>query len=464
VAGALGQEVSLCYLREPPTGSGLLVALDALRRRGLDAVVVDLEELARHPEPLVPARVAAREARLRRSGVVAWPVEAVASCPEVIAALRPDPLPLLLAGACPWDPAWSPDPALLVDVPASTPTERGRLWRDAFDGIPLDFDPGLVTTQFLLRPPQVGRAARGARLQSRLDADGAMTVEHVRAGARSENASTLQRLARRIEARVGWDDLVLPLATRTALEEVAGRARNRERVLGEWSMRPGGGRGFGVAALFAGDSGTGKTMSAEVVAGELGLDLYVVDLSTVVDKYVGETEKNLDRIFTAAAGVNGVLFFDEADAVFGKRSEVNDAHDRYANVESAYLLQRMESFDGLAILATNLRANIDEAFTRRLDVLVDFPLPDAPHRLALWNACLAPLPKSGSLDLEFCARSFELSGGAIRSAAVTAAYLAANADGAVTMAQVVMAVQREYRKMGRLCLEHEFGPYHSMLR
>ena len=193
-------------------------------------------------------------------------------------------------------------------------------------------------------------------------------------------------------------------------------------------MRPGGGRGRGVTALFAGDSGTGKTMSAEVIAAELGLDLYAVDLSTVVDKYVGETEKNLERIFTEAAGVNGVLLFDEADAIFGKRSEVSDAHDRYANVECAYLLQRMESFDGLAVLATNLRANLDEAFTRRLDVIVDFPMPDAEQRRALWDRCLgAALPRADDLDLDFCAERFELAGGNIRSCAVTAAYLAAEA-------------------------------------
>jgi SpoVK/Ycf46/Vps4 family AAA+-type ATPase len=204
-------------------------------------------------------------------------------------------------------------------------------------------------------------------------------------------------------------------------------------------------------------------MSAEVVAGELALDLYVVDLATVVDKYVGETEKNLERIFAAAAGVNGVLLFDEADAVFGKRSEVRDAHDRYANVESAYLLQRMETFDGLAILATNLRANIDEAFTRRLDVVVDFPLPDERRRLALWQRCLGPLPRADDLDLAFCAAAFELAGGGIRSAAVTAAYLAAEAGGPVTMAHLVTAVQREYRKLGRLCLEHEFGRYYGLL-
>jgi SpoVK/Ycf46/Vps4 family AAA+-type ATPase len=248
------------------------------------------------------------------------------------------------------------------------------------------------------------------------------------------------------------------------LEEVALRARHRERVLGEWRMRPGGGRGMGVAALFAGDSGTGKTMSAEVIAGSLGLDLYVVDLATVVDKYVGETEKNLERIFTAAAGVNGVLLFDEADAVFGKRSEVRDAHDRYANVESAYLLQRMESFDGLVILATNLRANIDDAFTRRLDVLVDFPVPDETHRRLLWDRCLgATIARADDVDLDFCAGAFELAGGAIRAACVTAAYLAAEDDGRITMAHVVTAVQREYRKMGRLCLEQEFGRYYALI-
>jgi SpoVK/Ycf46/Vps4 family AAA+-type ATPase len=215
--------------------------------------------------------------------------------------------------------------------------------------------------------------------------------------------------------------------------------------------------------LFAGDSGTGKTMSAEVIAGELGLDLYTIDLATVVDKYVGETEKNLERIFAEAAGVNAVLLFDEADAVFGKRSEVRDAHDRYANIESAYLLQRMESFDGLAVLASNLRANIDDAFTRRLDAIVDFPMPDAGLRRTLWDRCLGPyVPRGEDLDLDFCAQAFEFSGGAIRSVAVTAAYLAADKGGPVGMAELITAVHREYKKLGRLLLEREFGPYFQL--
>jgi SpoVK/Ycf46/Vps4 family AAA+-type ATPase len=159
-----------------------------------------------------------------------------------------------------------------------------------------------------------------------------------------------------------------------------------------------------------------------------------------------------------------VLLFDEADAVFGKRSEVKDAHDRYANVESAYLLQRMESFDGLVVLATNLRANIDEAFLRRLDVLVDFPLPDPAHRLALWDRCLgAAMPREDDLDLDFCASSFELAGGGIRSAAVTAAYLSAEEGAPVATRHLVLAVQREYRKLGRMCVASDFGPYWPLL-
>ncbi|MET8546437.1 ATP-binding protein, partial [Kitasatospora sp. NPDC004799] len=281
---------------------------------------------------------------------------------------------------------------------------------------------------------------------------------------RAQNAAGLARLARRIEPAVGWSDLVLPAPTAGRLRELVLRARHRDQVLGRWRMRPGGGRGSAVIALFAGESGTGKTMSAEVVAAELGMELYVVDLSTVVDKYIGETEKNLERIFTEAAQVNGVLLFDEADALFGKRSEVKDAHDRHANVETAYLLQRMESFDGIAVLTSNLRANLDEAFTRRLDVIAEFPLPDEAQRRLLWDRCLGPLvPRGDDLDLDFCARSFELSGGSIRACAVSAAYLAAGAGAPLGMAQLVTAVVGEYRKLGRLVLASEFGPWLGVL-
>ena len=262
----------------------------------------------------------------------------------------------------------------------------------------------------------------------------------------------------------GWSDLVVSPAVSAALHELTARVRHRTVVLDDWRLRRGAGRGDGLTAMFAGPSGTGKTLAAEVIASELGLDLHTVDLATVVDKYIGETEKNLDRIFDEAEQVNTVLFFDEADALFGKRSEVRDARDRYANVEVAYLLQRMEQFDGLAILATNLRLNIDEAFARRLDIVVDFPRPDENERMRLWRHLLGThVPTAGDVDLELLAGSFELSGGDIRNAVVSAAFLAADAGRDLAMVDLVRGVAREYRKLGRLCLRHEFGEWFDAL-
>ena len=248
------------------------------------------------------------------------------------------------------------------------------------------------------------------------------------------------------------------------LGELTARARHRDRVLDEWGLAHTSLKGRGVTALFAGDSGTGKTMSAEVIAGSLGLDLYVIDLSTIVDKYIGETEKNLDRVFNEADRVNGVLLFDEADAIFGKRSEVKDARDRYANVEVAYLLQRMEVFDGMAILTTNLRANVDEAFLRRLDAIVEFSVPEVEDRRRLWERNLpAALPMADDIDTDFLARRFTLSGGNIRNVAVGAAFRAAEGERRVAMADLVRETAREYRKLGRLCVEAEFGSWFGVI-
>jgi hypothetical protein len=374
---------------------------------------------------------------------------------------------VIVVGTGTWDPRWSNRVPLLADAPALGTAERAALWSRHMGPAASGVDPAEVTAHFVLGPTQVARAVQAATTAALMGdgPPGQLTATELRRGARMQNAAGLERLARRIEPEVGWADLVLPEPVLRQLHDVSSRARYRDRVLTDWRMRRGGGRGRGITSLFAGDSGTGKTMSAEVIAGDLGLDLYTVNLATVVDKYVGETEKNLERIFAEASGVNAVLLFDEADAIFGKRSEVRDAHDRYANIESAYLLQRMETFDGLAILATNLRANIDDAFTRRLDAIVDFPSPTEDLRLALWDRCLAPpLPRADDLDLAFCARAFELSGGNIRSAAITAAYLAAGNGDQVGMTEVIAAVQTEYRKLGRLVHEREFGPYLSSVR
>ncbi|MER6315481.1 ATP-binding protein [Streptomyces sp. NPDC001581] len=451
--------------------SGL--AVSALHASGRTPLALDAAALAHHARALPElARAVAREALLTGAGVLLGPLEELPDQPDerarvlrtLCTVLRG--IPLFTYGTSGWEPAWAAATPVTLTVTAPTPDRHATRWRHALEraagehGAAGDTDAlARSVSAHRLDAGQLRRAADTAVRTAALDGR-PLSPDDLRTAVRAQNGAGLARLARRVEPAVGWDDLVLPAPTHRRLRELAVRARHRDQVLGQWGMRPGGGRGRGVIALFAGSSGTGKTMSAEVVAADLGMDLYVVDLSTVVDKYVGETEKNLERIFTEASAVNAVLLFDEADAIFGKRSEVKDAHDKHANMESAYLLQRMESFDGIAILTTNLRANLDEAFTRRLDVVADFPVPDATQRLALWERCLSGrLPRAGDVDLAFCADRFELAGGSIRACAVTAAYFAAASGEPLTMRQVVTAVAQEYRKLGRLVLESEFGPY-----
>ena len=379
--------------------------------------------------------------------------------PEAQSFAGPGPEDPSLAGLDPDDPSFAG-----LDPDAPSPAGSGHAARSpddpslaapnpahpARDDPPnLGFDLAATVAPYRLGVDHITRAARAAERLAGFDGT-PVTAAHLRLAARQQSASGLERHARRIRPDVGWADLVLPGKPLGQLHELALRARHRDQVLGDWRLSAGGGRGRGVLGLFAGESGTGKTLSAEVVAAELGLDLYVVQLSSIVDKYVGETEKNLERIFTEADRTDAVLLFDEADAVFGKRSEVKDAHDKYANMESAYLLQRLESFDGIALLTTNLRANIDEAFTRRLDLVVDFPFPDADQRLALWRHSLARVPCAPGTDPARVAGAFELAGGSIRSAVVTAAYSAAGRGGPVTTADLVEGAEREYRKAGRL--------------
>ncbi|WP_329562271.1 ATP-binding protein [Kitasatospora sp. NBC_01266] len=467
-------------------GSAGRLAVDALAGLVRRPLLVDLAALAdRAPLADRPAqavvRALAREARLSGSGVVLGPLDGLEpERPERARLLRElcaelAGVPLITHGSHGWDPTWARESPVVIVLPPPDPRRRAEQWARALSGPPgaadgcappdgyaaLSGELAEALAPYRLDEEQLARAAEVAARTAAAERR-PVRADDLRAAVRAQNGAGLARLARRIEPAVGWDDLVLPETTERQLRELALRARHRDQVLGRWRMRPGGGRGRGVIALFAGESGTGKTMSAEVVAAELGMELYVVDLSTVVDKYIGETEKNLERVFTEASQVNGVLLFDEADAIFGKRSQVKDAHDRHANVESAYLLQRMESFDGIAVLTTNLRANLDEAFTRRLDVIAEFPVPDEERRRALWDRCLGPqLPRGDDLDLDFCALHFELAGGSIRACAVTAAYLAAEAGGPLGMAQLVSAVLLEYRKLGRLVLESEFGPWYS---
>lgn len=439
LAARLHEGPLTAYLREPREGDGLAALARALDAAGVDAL------RCTEPEDHVPELL--REARLSGRAVV------VAGLPEkpgplVRALTAAEDVTVLLTDPRPYDPHWSPTDPLVLDAPGRR-AGGAAAWRTALGADADGFDLASAVAPYRLGGDRVQRAAQAARALAAFDGT-PVTADHVRLAARRQSASGLESHARRIRPAVDWQDLVLPDKPLVQLRELALRARHRDRVLGDWRLSAGGGRGRGVLGLFAGESGTGKTLSAEVVAADLGLDLYVVQLSSVVDKYVGETEKNLERIFTEADRTDAVLLFDEADAVFGKRSEVKDAHDKYANMESAYLLQRLESFDGIALLTTNLRANIDEAFTRRLDLVVDFPFPDPEQRLALWRHGLSRVPCADGIDPEPLAREFELAGGSIRSAVVTAAYLAAGRDDTVTADDLLEGARREYRKAGRL--------------
>jgi len=465
VARAVAAGVRTLYVRDQQGAGAASQAAAGLAEVGAGVLALDLDRSDPGDDIVEVATAAHREARLVGAGLVVGPVEVLAERgAAAVRAFAEAPGVVILHGRRGWDPAWSRSVPALLDADRIVPGRTAGAVAERLGEDLGDVDAAQAIGLFRLTPEQVDRAARAARQQAVMEGR-AIVAADLQRGARSQNAAGLERLATRIEPRARFTDLVLPEDATEQLRQLTIRWRRRDRVLDDWGMAGGVTRGRGVTALFAGDSGTGKTMSAEVIAGELGLDLYVIDLSTVVDKYIGETSKNLDRIFTEADRVNGVLLFDEADALFGKRSGVSDAKDRHANVEVAYLLQRMESFDGVAILTTNLASNLDEAFIRRLDAIVDFPAPDRPQRELLWRAKLRPeLPQGDDLDLAFLADRFRMSGAEIQNAVVTAAYLAAEEDTVVGMRHVVRGVLAEHRKMGRFLPDAEFGPYAALVR
>jgi SpoVK/Ycf46/Vps4 family AAA+-type ATPase len=264
----------------------------------------------------------------------------------------------------------------------------------------------------------------------------------------------LETLAQRIAPAASWSDLILPPLQMQMLHQLAAQSRNRMTVYERWGFAQRGRRGLGLSALFSGPSGTGKTLAAEVLATDLRLDMYRIDLSAVVSKYIGETEKNLRQVFDAAETGGVLLLFDEADAIFGKRAEVKDSHDRYANIEVGYLLQRMESFQGLAILTTNAKTALDKAFQRRLRFTVDSPFPDAPEREAIWTHAFPPQTPTEGLNSSLLAKLY-MSGGNIRSIALNAAFLAAAQQSPVQMTHVLQATQLEAAKVERPISEAE---------
>jgi hypothetical protein len=308
----------------------------------------------------------------------------------------------------------------------------------------------IISGQFSLTASQIQNTIYSAK-DLAFKKDSPISIADLYEAARFFSSHHLSSLATKIHPRYSWEDIVLPEDGLDSLREIANTIRWRSVVLDEWGVGDRLMPYAGVSVLFAGPPGTGKTLAAQVIAAELKMDLYKIDLSTVVSKYIGETEKNLERIFSQAKNSNAILFFDEADSIFGKRSEVKDAHDRYANIEVGYLLQRMETYDGVVILATNLRSNMDDAFTRRIQFIVEFPFPDEQERKRIWEVLFPPgVPRSDDIDFDELGYRFRLTGGSIRNVIISASFLAASDNQSVSNHHLIHAIRREMQKMGRL--------------
>ncbi len=334
----------------------------------------------------------------------------------------------------------------VVEVARPEAAEQRQAWAAALGREVTDPLPTRLAGQFNLNLPAIQGAARSALGQGENGShDLADSVWEV---CLRRTSPQLGGLAQKLEPKATWDDLVLPEPEFKLLRQIAGQVGQRSRVYDEWGFREKMNRGFGINALFTGESGTGKTMAAEVIANELRLHLYRIDLSSVVSKYIGETEKNLRRLFDAAEDGGAILFFDEADALFGKRSEVKDSHDRYANIEINYLLQRMEAYRGMAILATNLKSALDQAFLRRLRFIVQFPFPGLAERRKIWSGVFPAGTPTEGLDFDWLAR-LNLTGGSIHNVAINAAFTAAQAGQPVCMPVVLDAARAEFRKLER---------------
>jgi MoxR-like ATPase len=378
-----------------------------------------------------------------------------------------------MAGESDWEPRGKLGDRLFMRLGLDTPdyATRAALWRQEASAVTLSrdtFSPedlGSLANKFAFTPGQIHDAVMAARgLAAWRNTEEQIHLDELYAAARAQSTPILNTMARKITPRFGWDDIVLIEDSLEILHEISNTIKHRHVVYGEWGFEKKLATGLGLNVLFAGESGTGKTMAADIMAGELGLDLYKIDLSGIISKYIGETEKNLDRIFAEARTSNAILFFDEADAVFGKRSEVRDSHDRYANIEISYLLQKMEEYDGVVILATNLASNMDEAFVRRMHFVVDFPIPEADYRLRIWQVHFpTAAPQGDDLDLEFMAQRFKIAGGNIRNIVLGSAFLAAEDGEPIRMKHLARAARRELQKMGRLVREVDFGEYYHMI-
>lgn len=470
-------QAGLTLYLQGPYGVGKQTAAEGLcHQMGLNLLVVDGTRLLASQEPAWEEALTLiqREALLQNSAVYWDGFDALLADDqrfrwETLVRLLEDHRALtFLAGNIIWEPVNAFQRQPFVRVPFSRPDYAGRLqlWSLSLNGDgPPEADLKGLANKFRFSGGQIRDAAATARNLARWrDPDnGRVTTTDLYAACRLQSNRRLGALAQKIDPLYAWPDIVLPDEQMDQLAAICSFVKHRNRVYHDWGFDSKLSLGKGLNALFAGPSGTGKTMAAEIIANELGLDLYKIDLSTVVSKYIGETEKNLARVFDEAETSNAILFFDEADALFGKRSEVKDAHDRYANIEISYLLQKMEAYEGVVILATNLRRNLDDAFARRMAITVTFPFPEEEDRLRIWQQVWPPeMPLAADVDLAFMARQFKFTGGNIKNVALAAAFLAAedgDAGSGVGMIHLIRASKQEFQKTGKAVVARDFGAY-----
>ena len=355
---------------------------------------------------------------------------------------------------------------LRVKMDFPTGIERKNMFEQSLSGFrkPVAADITAIASKFVFTPDQIANAAFDASELSRWHGEELIDSGMIHQACRSQLNHNLDKRAQRIEGGGNWDKLILPDSSKDNLQEVCLHVKYKNLVLDDWGFHKHLSYGTGLAVLFAGPPGTGKTFSARILAKELDLELYKVDLSQMISKYIGETEKNISELFDDAAGSSAILLFDEGDALFSKRTEMKDSHDRYANVETAFLLQKVEAYEGISILTTNFMQNIDPAFLRRFRFVVHFPIPDFESRLLIWKGIYPePVPMSKHVDFEFLAKNFELTGGHIKNVALSSAFKAASNGGKVDMKSIMLSIQHELGKTGKAVLRSDFGEYAYML-
>ncbi len=455
-------------------GTGKKMTAEVIcRELGIPLLVVDLRALMKG-EPRETLRIIIREACLQNSSLylegfdALLEKEAGVNITALFQELDLFPNWVFLAGELPYTPSGILKNHSFIEMAFPIPsfTFRKKLWEILLKEKVPDLDIDALAGKFNFSGGQIKDAISTAQNYAmvRNPADITMTMEDLYRGCKAQSNKNLSLFARSISPRYSWNDIVLPKDLKEHLKEVSGYIKHRGKVYTDWGFDAKLSLGKGLNVLFSGPSGAGKTMAAEVIAKEAGLDIYKIDLSTVVSKYIGETEKILNKIFLEAETSNAILFFDEADALFGKRSEVKDSHDRYANIETNYLLQKMEEHEGIVILASNFKTNIDEAFLRRMHFVMEFPFPEEDLREKIWrNIFPKATPVGEDVDYGFLSR-FKITGGNIKNIALSAAFLAAGDSGVVKMEHIIRATKREFQKMGKLCTAGEFGEYYNLVK